>query len=338
MGLPYNLLKKSAMRVFILRLLCWILPTFFTLFCVPAFGQTQSVMFLNKHGEKIKGTDSAAYIRTLTREGKRDTLYQLKEQYMTGEIYRTGTAFFNRGKLTLTGLITSYQKNGKKMCEEQYRQGVLNDTSRYYYKNGNIRSEVFASDGAENLQDIHKLPSRLVTYYDSLGNQLVKEGNGHIKTSNCCGDSSEGDYKDGYQEGLWQGTFFRGKYRYEESYSHGKLIEGTSTDSLGRKAPYSEIEEQPKYPGGMSALYRFIGMNYKYPLLAPQPPIRGVIILYFVVDAQGKLVDIKVVEDLGFGTGREGMRVLSKSATWTPGKLRGVPVNVSHSLPIRLNL
>ncbi|MGH2623260.1 MAG: energy transducer TonB, partial [Sphingobacterium sp.] len=152
------------------------------------------------------------------------------------------------------------------------------------------------------------------------------------------GDSEEGEYKDGYKEGNWKGTFLKKKYRYTEHYKQCRLLKGTSIDSTGQEVQYSKVKERPEYPGGMQNLYRFIGMNYRYPRQAYQQGASGAVILSFIVDTLGKPVEITILQDAGHGTGEEGVRVLRGSPKWVPGKLRGIPVRVSYSVPIHLNL
>lgn len=329
------------MNIFMLR--ATILTALFIigLFFLPVFGQDQIVTYLNKEKHIVAEKDSAEYIRTLTPGEKQGAPHKLMEQYISGEVYLTGSAFFSRDRITLVGLITIFQKDGKKISEEQYKNGVLDGACQYYYKNGKLKSAIIApgkvGEGKEDLK-MDRPPSKLVAFYDSLGTQLVKDGNGQVKDVDDDKDTEEGDYKNGYKDGRWKGTFLKKKYSYTERYEQGKLMEGISIDSTGTEVPYSRVEQQPEHPGGMRAFYRFVGMNYRYPEQAKQQGVTGALILTFVVDTLGKLTDIKVVQDLGLGTGEEGVRMLRSSAAWIPGKLRGIVVPVSFTIPIVLNL
>lgn len=330
------------MKIFTSGLLTIAVALFFTgIPTLTALGQDQVVTYLNKHKNIVAEKDSAEYIRILTPGEKADEPYKLVEQYKTGEVHRTGAAFFNRDRISIVGLVTTYQQNGKKISEEHFEDGALKGICRYYYKNGNLKSEIVApgrvGEGKENLlMDV--IPPRLIAFYDSLGTQLVTNGNGHVKEVNDVQDFEEGTYKDGYKDGLWTGTFLKKKYNYTERYEQGKLVDGTSIDSAGKEVKYSKVEERPEYPGGMQALYRYIASTYRYPRQAAQQAVSGAVILNFVIDTLGNPVDIKILQDIGLGTGEEGMRVLQSSAKWVPGKWRGIPVRVSYSIPIHLNL
>ncbi|MFC6103579.1 energy transducer TonB [Olivibacter domesticus] len=328
------------MNIFTSRLLAVTGLTFFlSLFAQPILAQNQIVTYLNKNKYIVAEKDSAVYIRILTPDGKPEAPYSLTEQYKTGEIYRKGTARFSHDRMTLIGLVTTYQPDGKKISEEYYKEGAQEGSCRYYYKNGNLKSEILVSEQVKSGNLKMGAPSRkLLSFYDSLGTQLVKNGNGYVHEVNDDGDSEEGEYKDGYKEGNWKGTFLKKKYRYTERYEQCRLLEGTSIDSTGKEVHYSKVEERPEYPGGMQNLYRFIGMNYRYPRQAYQQGASGAVILSFIVDTLGKPAEITILQDAGHGTGEEGVRVLRGSPKWVPGKLRGIPVRVSHSVPIHLNL
>ncbi|PRY48900.1 outer membrane transport energization protein TonB [Arcticibacter pallidicorallinus] len=101
---------------------------------------------------------------------------------------------------------------------------------------------------------------------------------------------------------------------------------------------FSSIEKMPEYPGGLVGFYRYVGKNFKYPEAARRDSVSGRLILSFVVEKDGSLSDIKVLRDLGAGTGDEAVRLLKESPKWNPGVQNGKPVRVQYTLPIQLNL
>jgi hypothetical protein len=96
---------------------------------------------------------------------------------------------------------------------------------------------------------------------------------------------------------------------------------------------YTEVEKKPDFPGGIKAFYEFVGKNYKVPNVKN---LNGKIFIQFVVEKDGSLSDIKVIRDIGHGTGDEAVRVLKLSPNWTPGEQNGKPVRVQYALPISL--
>jgi protein TonB len=93
------------------------------------------------------------------------------------------------------------------------------------------------------------------------------------------------------------------------------------------------IEVKPEFPGGITAFYKFIGANYKTPDVAG---LKGKLIVAFVVDKDGSLTDIKVLRDIGFGTGTEAVRVLKLSPKWIPAEQNGQTVRCAFTLPINI--
>lgn len=98
------------------------------------------------------------------------------------------------------------------------------------------------------------------------------------------------------------------------------------------------IEQMPEFPGGLSKFYSYISKNYNYPAAAREQGVSGRVIVSFIVEKDGSLTDIKVLRDMGLGTGEEAMRLLKKSSKWRAGVQNGRNVRVQYTLPIILNL
>jgi len=54
----------------------------------------------------------------------------------------------------------------------------------------------------------------------------------------------------------------------------------------------------------------------------------------FVVWEDGRLDDFEILEDVGYGTGEEFIRVLRQAKKWSPGIQDGKPVRVKYTLPM----
>ena len=59
-------------------------------------------------------------------------------------------------------------------------------------------------------------------------------------------------------------------------------------------------------------------------------------VINIVIEKDGSIVEVKVLRDLGYGTGEEAVRVLSESPKWSPGIQNGQPVRVMFNLPISI--
>ncbi|MBR1549337.1 MAG: energy transducer TonB [Bacteroidales bacterium] len=101
---------------------------------------------------------------------------------------------------------------------------------------------------------------------------------------------------------------------------------------------FTVVENEPEFPGGMEALYKYLAQNIKYPQLARDNGITGKVYVTFVVERDGSIANPKVLRDIGGGCGAEAIRVVKSMPKWTPGKQRGKAVRVQFNLPVNFNL
>lgn len=93
------------------------------------------------------------------------------------------------------------------------------------------------------------------------------------------------------------------------------------------------VEQMPELIGGLSGLQKKIS----YPPIAKKANVEGRVIVQFVVDEQGNVINPVVVRELGAGCDEEALKAVSQ-AKFKPGKQRGKPVKVKMSLPITFKL
>lgn len=115
-------------------------------------------------------------------------------------------------------------------------------------------------------------------------------------------------------------------------------IDAEVTEAGSGIVDFRAMEIPPEPHGGINAFRTWIGNNYRYPDAASSAGVKGAVEVSFVVERDGSLTDIKVVRDLGYGTGQEAVRLLQRAAKWKPGVQNGRPVRVAYTLPIRLDL
>ncbi len=96
------------------------------------------------------------------------------------------------------------------------------------------------------------------------------------------------------------------------------------------------IEVQPEFPGGAAGFAKYVQKNYRTPEV--DQDLKGRVFVEFVVEKDGTLSDVKVIRDLGFGTGAEAIRMLRNAPKWKPGIQNGKTIRVRYSLPIMLDI
>lgn len=115
--------------------------------------------------------------------------------------------------------------------------------------------------------------------------------------------------------------------------SFAQDVPSTPVEEVTDTEIYNRVDIHPQYPGGITKFYEFIGKNYKVPNVKN---LKGKVFIQFVIEIDGSLSDIKVMRDIGYGTGMEALRVLALSPKCKPGIQYGKPVRVLYSLPINI--
>ena len=99
------------------------------------------------------------------------------------------------------------------------------------------------------------------------------------------------------------------------------------------------VDTMPEFPGGLSAMMKYISDNIQYPVIAQENGIEGRVICQFVVEKDGSVTYIKVVRSAGEKSlDMESIRVIKTMPNWTPGYKNGKPVRVKYTLPINFKL
>ncbi|WP_266202518.1 TonB family protein [Pontibacter kalidii] len=100
--------------------------------------------------------------------------------------------------------------------------------------------------------------------------------------------------------------------------------------------PYTYVEQMPVFKGGEAEMMKFLGSNINYPADAIKAGVEGLVVLSFVIDANGSVHDMRVVKSLSTSTDAEATRVAKMTdGKWQPGKQNGKTVAVQYTLPVR---
>lgn len=99
-----------------------------------------------------------------------------------------------------------------------------------------------------------------------------------------------------------------------------------------------DVEKQPEFPGGQEGLYKYLAENVKYPEAAKTNNKSGMAALTFVIEKDGTVSTVNVIRDPGMGMGDEAKRVVSVMPKWLPAEMKGKPVRVKFTLPVRFKL
>ncbi len=98
------------------------------------------------------------------------------------------------------------------------------------------------------------------------------------------------------------------------------------------------VEEPASFPGGMAECMKFLGKNIKYPTISQEKGVQGRVVVQFVVNRDGSIVDAQVMRGVDPYLDKEALRVVNAMPKWNPGKQRGKAVRSRFILPVVFRL
>jgi len=95
------------------------------------------------------------------------------------------------------------------------------------------------------------------------------------------------------------------------------------------------VEKDPEFPGGMEALYQWIGTNYQWPPTG-DCQAQGTVYVTFIIEKDGSVSHAKILRDIGCGHGQAVLDMVQHMPKWKPGTQRGKKVRVQYNLPVKI--
>jgi hypothetical protein len=95
-----------------------------------------------------------------------------------------------------------------------------------------------------------------------------------------------------------------------------------------------DVDIKPEYPGGINEFNKFIAKNIKAP---EKEGLNGKVIVAFIIEIGGDISNVTAVQDIGYGSGDEAVRVVKESKKWIPAQNEGKPVRVVFRFPITIS-
>ena len=110
-------------------------------------------------------------------------------------------------------------------------------------------------------------------------------------------------------------------------------------EKLGDILPYTSVEAKPSFNGGdADDFVKYVQQNIKYPQNALENDIEGKVTVNFVVDANGKIRNAKVVKGVSEELDAEALRVVQNAPAWAPARQDGKNVPVTCSIPVTFKI
>ena len=101
---------------------------------------------------------------------------------------------------------------------------------------------------------------------------------------------------------------------------------------------FDHAEVMPAFEGGLEAIDKFIKKKIHYPAASRRMGIEGTVYVSFVINSEGKVVDVKTIRGISPDCDKEAERVVSMLPNWSPGMQNHIPVSVRMTVPIKFQL
>ena len=120
-------------------------------------------------------------------------------------------------------------------------------------------------------------------------------------------------------------------------------MSGAITENVFEEIPVEDeifevVEKNPEFSYNGMSLMQYLGKSIKYPTIAQETGTQGRVIVQFVVNKDGSIVDVKVVRGVDPYLDKEAIRVISTMPKWKPGEQRGKPVRCKFTVPVMFKL
>lgn len=299
-----------------------------------------SALFAQESNDKIVYLDSLNretsienhfYYKVIKDYNLEKSEYKFLTYFKTGNLHQEGFTVSKDGE-ELTGEIIFYYKNGNKQNSTFFNNARPLGKVEKWYENGSKSEEGEFTGEDWSSGKAYKTNQ----FWDEKNNHLVIDGNGLYTKSDSYYNES-GSLKNGYKDGVWSGNGIKINTSFTEIYQDGSFVSGKSKEEDGTEHEYNTLEVKPEPKKGIQDFYKHIGNEFTYTRASIKNKIKGKIIVKFVVDRNGDIVEVQIVEGLGYGLDEEAIRVVSSyKKGWTPGLQKGRTVRCQYQIPIKL--
>lgn len=98
------------------------------------------------------------------------------------------------------------------------------------------------------------------------------------------------------------------------------------------------VEVMPEFPGGETELFRYFRRTIRYPRMAQEVGLEGIVIIGFIVEKDGSISNVHVKRGIGGGCDEEALRAVKNMPDWIPGRQGTQAVRVRFTVPVTFKL
>ena len=114
----------------------------------------------------------------------------------------------------------------------------------------------------------------------------------------------------------------------------GNIVQMDLRSKAANDSIYDVVEVMAGFPGGNAACFEWLRQNIHYPEEAVTKKIQGRVLVQFVVERDGSIVQAKVLKSPDELLSNEALRVVNQMPAWDPAKVGNKTVRSHFILPI----
>ena len=96
----------------------------------------------------------------------------------------------------------------------------------------------------------------------------------------------------------------------------------------------ARADDKPSFPGGEEALKNYLTQNTRYPAIAKENGVEGIVAVGFIVMPDGSLREIKVIRFIDPDLENEAIRVVTAMPAWIPAEKDGTPIEAPSKVDV----
>ena len=113
----------------------------------------------------------------------------------------------------------------------------------------------------------------------------------------------------------------------------GPVVEADDDDRI-----FDIVEENAQFPGGDEACFKWLSEHIKYPSICQEQGVQGRVIVSFVVNKDGSIVDVKTLRSPDSNLSKEAERVVKLMPKLKPARQGNKTVRSRFNLPVLFRL
>jgi periplasmic protein TonB len=264
---------------------------------VSLLGQNRSdLRYFDKNWNPVLSKAQATYYRKIK---DADSVYQVIDYYRSDSLLMDGFFSSISPALVHHGKATWYYEDGTIEKIGFFRKGKPVGIHKEYYKNGQLKAEVLH----EGYKEYH------LQRFDEQGNSLLNNGNG-----------------------TFTATYMNTEYSYE--VFDGQLLRSYYVNMAGDTI-YGKATKPAVYlRGGSASFFENLREEVNYPDRFRKSGLEGTVLVSFVIDQKGNMVETRVVKSMGSDFDTNAVKTVQRNKDWKPAFYQGRAVPMRFVVPV----